>query len=155
MSLWNSITTQKVTLPVVSVIAIVSVAATLLLIPDHPARPPDNLAEFAHLTAAYLNARGGGDYHVIRATVGQEQYWITSEANARPEDMLLKHKLPCYLPRWKGTAVVFHNDPFGTIASDPEERSRGLLTTVGGFVIFGDPPLVATIKRLWSERHQD
>jgi hypothetical protein len=64
--------------------------------------------------------------------------------------MLKKFKLLTRIHQWKDTVVVFHNDCYGTIASDPEETAAGCVGTVGRFVIFGDPPLVEQIKHIWE-----
>jgi hypothetical protein len=107
------------------------------------------LAEFAQLAAASLNARNMDEYHVIRATVGQEQFWITAERNASERGMLNKHKNLSNLQHWKNTVVVFHNDAYAIIASDPDERAQGCVRTVGDFVIFGDPMVVESIAAVW------
>jgi hypothetical protein len=66
-------TTLRVASAIVLVAASVSIAYMLDWTPDAYHRPPNNLDEFAHLTAAYLNARNMDEYQVIRATVGQQQ----------------------------------------------------------------------------------
>jgi len=136
---------------VVLLVAGVSVTATMLFLPHNHRRFPGNIAEFAHLSAGFLNARDCGDYRVIADTGGQEQFWITADANAGREDMLKKSKLLMKIDQWKDTVVAFHNDRFGTIASDPDERAGGCVRTVGRFVLFGDPQLIEKIKVIWGE----
>ena len=144
---------RRTTLRVITAIVLVTTSIPAAYILDSTPvpyrRPPNNLAVFAHLTAAHLNARNLDSYQVIRATVGQQQFWITAEADASERGMLNKHKNLVKLHRWKNTVVVFHNDAYGTIASDPDERAQGCVTTVGRFVIFGDPMVVEQIAAVW------
>ena len=143
--------TSKATLRLTLAAGAAALAVIFGLIPDTRRQPPSNIGEFAHLTAARLNAQELGEFRVIAATVGQEQLWITAQPGVCEKDLLDKHKTLTALPRWKDTAVVFHNDVYGTIAAAPAERAAGCVTTLGSWVIWGDPELLRKIVDVWND----
>jgi hypothetical protein len=105
--------TLKLSLPVILVIASISIAATLLMMPDNSSRLPNSIAEFAYLSAAYLNARNLGEYHVIAATRGQERSQCQPTRHAQkiqiPSENSPMERYRCCLPQrlLRGTVGKF------------------------------------------------